>query len=92
MPKTTERIWMKITLRDNHDIQTTYEVQIFQYSLRGLLWPSYIIGQLTGSVFNTGKKGSKQLFYTVLLDTTLLDINHTAPDILTTEGSDGVQY
>ena len=28
----------------------------------GLLWPSYIIGQLTGSVFNTGKKGSKQLF------------------------------
>ena len=28
----------------------------------GLLWPSYIIGQLTGSVFNTGMKGSKQLF------------------------------
>ena len=24
--------------------------------------PSYIIGQLTGSVLNTGKKGSKQLF------------------------------
>ena len=28
----------------------------------GTLWPSYIIGQLTGSVFNTGKKVSKQLF------------------------------
>ena len=26
MPKTTERIRMKITLRDNHDIKTTYEV------------------------------------------------------------------
>ena len=36
----------------------------------GLLWPSYIIGQLTGSVFNTGMKGSKHLFLTVLLDTT----------------------
>ena len=37
---------------------------------------------LTGSVLNTGMKGSKQLFYTVLLNTTLLDINHTGPDIL----------
>ena len=26
------------------------------------LWPSYIIGQLAGSVLNTGKKRSKQLF------------------------------
>ena len=51
----------------------------------GLLWPSYIIAQLTGSVFDTGMKGSKQLFYTVLLDTALLYINHTVPDILTTQ-------
>ena len=29
MPKTTERIWLKITLRDNHDIQTTYGVLKF---------------------------------------------------------------
>ena len=57
----------------------------------GLFCPSYIIGQLTGSVFNTGKKGSKQLLYTVLLDTTLLDFNHTVPDILTPQGSGGFQ-
>ena len=48
-----------------------------------LLWPSYIIGQLTGSVLNTGKKRSKQLFQTILLDSTLLDINHNVPDFLT---------
>ena len=58
----------------------------------GLLWPSYTIRQLTRSVFNTGKKGSKQLFYTVLLDTILLDINHTVPDNLTPQGSSGFQY
>ena len=52
----------------------------------------FIIGQLTGTVFNTGKKGSKQLFYTVLLDTILLDINHTVPDIFTPQGSGGFQY
>ena len=28
----------------------------------GLLWPSCIIGQLTGSVFNTDMNGSKHLF------------------------------
>ena len=43
-------------------------------------------------MFNTGKKGSKQLFYTVLLDTTLLCINHSVPDILTPQGSGGFQY
>ena len=42
-------------------------------------------------MFNTGKKGSKQLFYMVLLDTTLLDINHTDPDILTPKDSGGFQ-
>ena len=47
------------------------------------LCPSYIIGQFTGSVPNTDKKGSKQLFETVLLDSALLDINHTVPDFLT---------
>ena len=34
MPKTSEPICMKITLRDNHDIQTTYAVKIFRYSLQ----------------------------------------------------------
>ena len=48
--------------------------------------------QLTGSVFNTGKKGSKQLFKTVLMDTTLLDINRTLPDILTPQDSGGFKY
>ena len=43
-------------------------------------------------LFNTGKKGSKQLFKTVLLDSTLLDINHTVPDILTPQASGGFQY
>ena len=52
-----------------------------------LLWPSYIIGQFTGSVLNTDKKGSKQLFETVLLDSTLLDMNHTVPDFLTPQRS-----
>ena len=47
------------------------------------LWPSYIIGHLTGSALNTDKKGSKQSLYTFLLDSTLLDINHTVPDFLT---------
>ena len=56
------------------------------------MWPSYIIGELTRSVFNTGKKGSKQLFKMVLLDTTLLDINHTVQDILTPQDSGGFQY
>ena len=28
----------------------------------GLLWPSYIIGKLSGSVSNTGKKGSNNCF------------------------------
>ena len=65
----------------------TYRLRIkFKFSdiFNGwLLWPCYIIEQLTGSVFNTGMKGSKQLLETVLLDTTLLDINHTVPDIFT---------
>ena len=47
------------------------------------LWPSNIIGQFTGSVLNTDKKGYKQLFEMVLLDSTVLDSNHTAPDSLT---------
>ena len=47
------------------------------------LWPSYSTRQFTGSVLNTDKKGSKQLFETVLLDSALLDINHTVPDFLT---------
>ena len=64
----------------------------FDILYAGLLWPSYIIGQLTGSVFNTGKKMSKQLFKSVLLDTTLLDINRTVPDILTPKDSCGFQY
>ena len=45
----------------------------FTYCVYGwLMWPSYIIGQLTGSVFNTDRKGSKQLFEAALLDTYLL--------------------
>ena len=47
------------------------------------LCPNYIIGQFPGSVLNTDKKGSKQLFETVLLDSTILEINHTVPEFLT---------
>ena len=38
------------------------EVKLSDILQGGPLWPSYIIGQLSGSVFNAGKKGSTNCF------------------------------
>ena len=45
---------MKMTVRLNQDIQTTYEGEIVRHSSRWTNEMSHIIGQLARSVYKTG--------------------------------------